>query len=113
MTSRYKTPSELSRPQAVARLRAHVTALHDARCDLEDFLLELAESEHWPELSWAEIASAMGVSRQAVQQRVARLIADGASRTRGGVQFLNPDQLELMATESVKQAIRGKKAGKV
>ena len=70
-------------------------AVTEAQCDLEDFLLAVHDDkERWQRLSYRELASAMGVSRQAVQQRVIRLLT-GARRRRAADQGVDPNQAVL------------------
>lgn len=70
-------------------------AVTDAQCDLEDFLLAVHDDKvRWQRLSYRQLASAMGVSRQAVQQRVLRLLT-GARRRRAAESGVDPNQLVL------------------
>lgn len=70
-------------------------AVTDAQCDLEDFLLAVHEDrQRWERLTYRQLAAAMGVSRQAVQQRMMKLLA-GARRRRAAAAGVDPNQLVL------------------
>lgn len=91
----YKPASTLSDGQAMKRLATLTNACRETQCDLEDFLLELHEDEErWDRLSYSLMASAMGVSRQAVHQRVGRLLTSARERRRGTGER-DPNQLTL------------------
>lgn len=92
---RYANVKDLSTSAALKRLALLTTNLDDARMDLEDFLMDLHDDEtKWNELTYAQMATTMGVTRQAVQQRVMRLI-DGARARRGRKLLVHPEQLTL------------------
>ena len=76
----------------LGKLRDAVTM---AEIDLEDYLLALHESGHWQQLTYAEMGAAMGCSRQAVQQRVHRMLDRAKDRRRRERQVVNPDQLTI------------------
>lgn len=76
----HKYPEAMTARKVIDHLARLTDAIDDATFELEDFIVQLVDSEHWTQLSWAELALAMGVSRQAVQQRVARLLARGVVR---------------------------------
>lgn len=81
----------MSAQQVLRHLDKLGRAVNEATYELEQYLLDLTETAQWTQLSWAELASALGVSRQAVQQRVARLLANGI-RERDRRLGVSPDQ---------------------
>lgn len=55
----------------IASLDGRVRA---AELELEDALRELAASPAWLEVSYVDLAEALGVTRQGARQRIARLL---------------------------------------
>lgn len=97
MTITPKDPSELNERQALNHLRKLGEDVDLANVMLGDYLLALEGSAHWQTISWADLAASLGVTRQAVQQRVARLLADG-TRRRARTLAVDPNQLTIPLT---------------
>jgi DNA-directed RNA polymerase specialized sigma24 family protein len=66
-------PTELTHPESPADGLAAVTALRRLADRIEDAEVERALLDGW---SWAEIAEALGVTRQAVHKKHARRLKD-------------------------------------
>lgn len=93
--TKYVPVEALSDAQAMKRLRTLTNNLRDAQADLEDLLMGLhGDEERWERISYAQLAASMGVSRQAVQQRVGRLLASG-QRRRAHLATDDPNQLMM------------------
>lgn len=90
---KYVPASTLTNSQALRRLATLTNAVRDAQCDLDDLLLELHDDpERWETMTYATMASAMGLTRQAVQQRVMRLL-ESDRRRRVAPGLSDPNQL--------------------
>lgn len=93
--TKFTRAKDLSDAQAMKRLQTLTNNLRDAECDLADFLCDLHDdSDKWERLTYAQLASVMGVTRQAVQQRVMRLINQSRTR-RNSAALVHPGQLTL------------------
>lgn len=62
---------------------------------LSDFLLAVHDSHHWDDITYAEMADAMGVTRQAVNQRVHRLLQGHRYGVRLSRSDIDPNQLTI------------------
>lgn len=85
----------MNRSNVLAEIEVASDQVRLANDRLASTLLAVHDSKHWTDLTYADLALVMGVSRQAVQQRVLTLLQRGAGAKRRVGVVVHPEQLAL------------------
>lgn len=89
-------PNDQTDRAVLTTLSKLVDAADLAALRVGDYLLAVHDSAHWDDLTYDQLGAAMGCTKQAVNERIKRLLSNGGDvRRRQGAVTVDPNQLAL------------------